>query len=148
MGPRMADRSAEAYARIVREYPLSSYVDAAKKKLKLMERDVPEPDPVAMARMKYEMENQTKPGMMSHFWGVFRSRPDVSQAAKSGAPVMTALRPATPASVPLSNGEAGTSTDVTVSTVPGGGTSALDTQPDARQNPPTNAPQKQQSKKK
>ncbi len=134
MGPRFADRSAAAYARIVRDYPLSPYVDDAKKKLKAMERDIPEPDPVALARMKYELENADKPGMMSHFWGIFRTRPDVSEAAKSGTPVMTTLRPVTPVSVPATSGEAGVGTDVTVSTV--SGSSALDTQPDARQNPP------------
>ena len=36
-----------------------------------MKRPVPEADPVAYARMKYEMENRTKPGMMSHALGVF-----------------------------------------------------------------------------
>jgi hypothetical protein len=50
--------------------------------------------------MKYEMENRTKPGMMSNFWGIFRSRPDMSQAAKSGTPAMEGYRPTIPRSVP------------------------------------------------
>jgi outer membrane protein assembly factor BamD len=134
MPARFADRAAEAYARIVRDYPLSSYLDAARRKLQAMERPIPEADPVAMARMKYELANQQKPGLMSHFWGVFRRNPNVATAAKSGAPAMAALRPTLPVSVPTPpSGEAPTA-DVTAATV--GDSTALDTQPDARQNPP------------
>jgi len=134
MGPRFRDSSGAAYARIVKEYPLSPLADQARKQLVSMELAVPEADPVAYARMKYEFENRTKPGMMSHLWGVFRKSPDVSAAAKSGQPPMTSLRPTIPASVPPPPSGAGISADVTVSTVPD--TSALDTQPDARLNPP------------
>jgi outer membrane protein assembly factor BamD len=67
-----------------------------------MKRTVPEADAVAMARMKYEIENHTRPGIPSHFWGLFRSRPDMSQAAKSGTPPMEGYRPTIPASVPAS----------------------------------------------
>ncbi len=134
MGPRFADRAAEAYARIVREYPLSSYADQAKQKLLAMEREVPEADPVALARMKYELANREKPGLMSHFWGIFRRSPSVALAAKSGTPAMSALQPATPPSVPAPGATTGTSAEVTVSTV--SDSTALDTLPDARQNPP------------
>lgn len=136
MGPRFRDKSGAAYARIVKDYPLSPLAELAKKRLVGMEMPVPEADPVAYARMKYEIENRTKPGMMSHMWGVFRKSPDTSQAAKSGQPPMTGLRPSIPASVPPppSGTGAGVSTDVTVSTV--SDTTALDTQPDARLNPP------------
>ncbi len=136
MGPRFRDKSGAAYARIVKDYPLSPLAEQAKKRLVGMEMPVPEADPVAYARMKYEVENRTKPGTMSHLWGVFRKSPDTSQAAKSGQPPMTGLRPSIPASVPPppSGTGAGVSTDVTVSTV--SDTSALDTQPDARLNPP------------
>ena len=141
MGPRFRDRSAEAYARIVRDYPLSPYAEDAKKKLTAMEKPVPEADPVALARMKYELENYDKPGMMSHFWGIFRKSPDVSGAAKSGEPAMTSLRPTVPVSVPgvTPGGTTGVTADVSVSTI--GDSSALDTQPDARQsrNPPAEA---------
>src|SRR5947208_9007371 len=54
MGPRFADKSAAAYARIVKDYPLSPYADEAKSKLEQMEKPVPEADPVAYARQKYE----------------------------------------------------------------------------------------------
>src|SRR5438128_5610882 len=53
MGDRFDDRAAAAWARIVKDYPLSAHVDAAKEKLGEMKRPVPEADPVAYARMKY-----------------------------------------------------------------------------------------------
>ncbi|MBI4875268.1 MAG: outer membrane protein assembly factor BamD [Acidobacteria bacterium] len=136
MGPRFRDKSGAAYARIVKDYPLSALAGQAKKQLVTMELPVPESDPVAYARMKYELENRTKPSMMSHVWGMFRKSPDVRAAAKSGQPAMTSLRPTIPASIPVpaAGTETGIGADVTVSTV--SDSSALDTQPDARMNPP------------
>jgi hypothetical protein len=100
-----------------------------------MNRTVPEADPQAYARMKYELENRSGPGMMGHVWGIFRKSPDVSLAAKSGSPAMTPLQPQVPASVPsTAAGTTGVNADVSVSTVTD--STALDTQPDARQNPP------------
>ena len=93
---------------------------------------------MAYARMKYELENANKPGMMSNFWGIFRKSPDVRAAAKSGQPAMTSLRPddSGQRSAAAAAAAAGVSgADVTVSDG-GGDTTALDTQPDARQNPP------------
>jgi len=139
MGDRFEDKAADAYTRIVREYPLSLRVDEAKQKLQAMNRPIPEPDPVAYARMKYELENREKVGMMSHFWGVFRKSPDVRAAAKSGEPVMSSLRPRVPATVPSADSAAGAPTgDVTVSAVTD--PTALDTKPDARQAPPGQPP--------
>jgi outer membrane protein assembly factor BamD len=140
MGPRLRDRSAAAYAKIVRDYPLSPLVDSAKKRLQAMEQPIPESDPVAVARMKYELENLDTPGMMSHFWGIFRKSPDVTFAAKSGTPSMETLRPSAPMSVPPPQpppGLEGSTADVTATTVTG--PSALDTKPDARQNQDTEA---------
>jgi outer membrane protein assembly factor BamD len=146
MPPRFADRAVEAWSRIVREYPLSAYADPAKKRLQRLEREVPEADPVALARMKYELANQTKPGLMSHFWGLFRKSPDVAMAAKSGTPAMTAMQPTIPVSIPAPGSGVAATADVTASS-PSDST-ALDTQPDARQNPPGNqqpAPRKDQN---
>lgn len=135
MGDRFEERAAAAYTRIVRDYPLSAHVDLAKERLVAMKRPVPQADPVAYARMKYELENRDNSGMMDHFWGMFKKGPDTSTAAKSGTPAMETFRPMTPASVPLPAGAAtGVSADVSVSTV--SDSSALDTKPDARQNPP------------
>ncbi len=140
MPARFADNAAGAYAKIVREYPLGTFADAAKRKLEEMERPVPEADPVALARMKYELANRQQPGMMSHFWGIFRRNPDVAMAAKSGTPAMTSLRPAQPVSIPAPAAGGALGVDVTASTVSSDST-ALDTQPDARQNPPGATPE-------
>ena len=132
MGNRFRPKSGEAYARIVRDYPLSSYVDDAKKKLKELEMPVPQADPAAYARMKYEQEHRDKGSMLGRSTGFLKRGPDVRAAAKSGNPAMTTLNPTVPASVPIPAGATGV-TDVTLQTVTG--TSALDTQPDARLNP-------------
>jgi len=100
-----------------------------------MNRPVPEADPVAYARMKYELENHTKTSLMGHFFGAFRTSPNMNQAAKSGSPQMTGLRPTIPASVPqVAAGTQGVSSEVSVSTV--ADSSAIDRNPDARANPP------------
>lgn len=133
MGPRFKQRSVAAYQKLVREYPLSGYLDQAKEELRRLEAEIPEPDPVAYARMKYEVENATSRGFWGKTWGVFSKSPNVSAAAKSGQPAMTTMRPSIPASIPAPGAQAGGVTDVTVSTDTGGtSTSALDTQPDAR----------------
>ena len=98
---------------------------------KLLHRKKDAPDPIAIARMKYEQENYIKPGMMAPFWGVFRKSPDVNLAAKSGNPAVTSLRPSIPVSVPSAELSAGGATaDIQVGTV--GPNSALDTPRDAR----------------
>jgi outer membrane protein assembly factor BamD len=137
MGPKFRDRSAEAYSKLVKNYPLSALAEQAKQRLRDMEQPVPEPDPVALNRQKYELENRDKPGMMSHFWGIFRKSPDMSLAAKSGAPAMETLRPTVPVTVPTTAPGGATGSDVTATTI--SGSSALDSQPDARQNPPQQA---------
>jgi len=108
----------------------------AKQKLTEMEAEIPDADPVAIARMKYEQENTTQKGMMGKAWAPFSKSPDVTQAAKSGQPTMTTLRPSLPVSIPLPAGAAGGVTDVTVSTQTPGSSTALETQPDARMNQP------------
>jgi outer membrane protein assembly factor BamD len=102
MGDRFENQQASAYTRIVKDYPLSVHAEDARAQLEVMKRTVPEADPVATARMKFEMENRKNPSMTSHFWGLFRSRPDVSQAAKSGTPPIEGYRPTIPTSVPAS----------------------------------------------
>jgi outer membrane protein assembly factor BamD len=130
LGTRFRERSAEAYTKLVRDYPLSPYVANAKKRLTALEKPIPDPDPAALARQKYELENMDKPGMLSHFWGVFRKSPDVSLAAKSGQPPMESMRPTVPVTVPVAAPAAAAGADVTATTI--SGNSALDTKPDAR----------------
>ena len=134
MGPRFRTQAGEAYTELVRDYPLSPLAEDAKQRLTSMEMPIPEPDPVALARMKYELENRQESGMMSHFWGIFRKSPDVGMAAKSGNPPMEGLRPTTPVTVRASQeaaAAAAASTEVTATPITG--SSALDTLPDARQ---------------
>src|ERR1035438_1104094 len=57
MGDRFEEQQATAYQRIVKDYPLSIHAEDARAQLEVMKRTVPEADTVAMARMKYEMEN-------------------------------------------------------------------------------------------
>jgi outer membrane protein assembly factor BamD len=130
LGPAFRNRSIAAYQRIVRDYPLSDLVEDAKRKLNGLEADIPEPDPVAYARQKYEIENATPQGMIGRSLGFVKRGPDVSMAAKSGEPTMTRLRPTVPVSVPIAGGEAGV-TDVTATAVTGA-TDQLDSLPDAR----------------
>jgi outer membrane protein assembly factor BamD len=130
MGARFKPQSVKSYQRLVKDYPLSSFVDPAKKRLKDMEAEVPEADPVAVARMKYELENKTKNGMMHDFWAVFKKSPDMTAAAKSGAPAMTSLRPSIPVSVPVPAGATGGVNDLGGTVITG--QSDLDKKPDDR----------------
>jgi outer membrane protein assembly factor BamD len=135
MGDRFENQQVAAYTRIVKDYPLSVHADAARAKLKEMNRPVPEADPVAYARMKYELENHSKTSLMNHVFGAFRTSPSMNLAAKSGSPQMTGLRPTIPASVPpVAAGTQGVSSEVSVSTV--ADSSAIDRNPDARATPP------------
>jgi outer membrane protein assembly factor BamD len=139
MGPRFRKKSFEMWDRIVRDYPLGDRVNDAKKRLTDAEQPVPEPDPASLARMKYEQENYTGRGMMAKSMSWIHSAPDVTHAAKEGAPTMTDPKRTIPASIPLPAGtetEAGTgtggaSTDVSAQTLNGSST-ALDNKADAR----------------
>ncbi|HTA41543.1 MAG TPA: outer membrane protein assembly factor BamD [Bryobacteraceae bacterium] len=102
MGDRFENQEADALSRIVRDYPLSVHLTAAKERLTAMKRPVPQADPAAYARMKYDLENRTRPGIVHRLISPFESKPDVNLAAKTGAPAMQALRPAVPVSVPAS----------------------------------------------
>lgn len=145
MGPRFQQQSAEAFQEIVRNYPLSPLAEDAKRRLRNIEVEIPEPDPVAIARMEYELANAEQLGMMGRFWGVFRKSPNVKSAAKSGTPAEAPLRPTIPVSVPVPG--AGTSqlgADVTASPVTD--STALDTKPDARRSTPRQRVNEQNSK--
>jgi outer membrane protein assembly factor BamD len=141
MGDRFEDKAATAYTRIVKDYPLSAHAQAARKKLEAMKRPVPEADPVAYARMKYELENRNAPGRITRTLDMFKRSPDTRVAARGGSPTMTILRPGIPVSVPQGAGAAApgapagsVGSDVTATI--GGDTRELDTRPDARANPP------------
>ncbi|HCC57066.1 MAG TPA: hypothetical protein DEQ47_07330 [Solibacterales bacterium] len=144
MGDRFEDRQAAALTQLVREYPLSDRVDDAKEGLTSLKRPIPEADPAAYARMKYEQENRTSDSMLAKSLSMFKRGPSTAAAAKTGAPAMTVVRPPTPVSVPATAAlGAGTGTgsggvtDVTAGTA---NPSELDSKPDARQALPDHAP--------
>ncbi len=132
MGDKFENQQAAAYTRILRDYPLSPHAAEAKSRLEAMNRPIPEADPVAYNRMKYELENRSSRGMLAKAWGPFSSRPDMTAAAKSGSPQMEGFRPTIPASVPaVAAGAQGTS-DVTAVVAGTGDVKQLDENPDAR----------------
>jgi len=132
LGDKYESRQADAYTRIVRDYPRSSHVEDAKAQLQAMGRPIPEPDPVADFRMKYEQDNRTKRGLLSKVMGPLNSRPDTSMAAKSGTPQMENYHPTVPLDVPATAAGALTTQEVGISVV--GSSDVIDKSPDARQN--------------
>jgi outer membrane protein assembly factor BamD len=85
-----AEISTQYWARIVKDYPLSPIADDAKEKLKKYNFPIPDPDPEAMARMQKESEvERGRPGMFGRTFGMLKSGPDVSTAARFGEPTMT-----------------------------------------------------------
>jgi outer membrane protein assembly factor BamD len=138
LGNRFRKQEGDAYSRIVRDYPLSAYADDAAAKLKELELPVPEPDKAAVARMQYEKDHKEKPGIVTRNTLWLRRNPDMSAAAHQGDPAMNNLRPSVPPLVPQPAGASGAFTGEVTAT-PIGNSSALDTKPDARANPPAQA---------
>jgi len=140
MGKNFDDKSARAFSKLVREYPLSARVKDAKDRLAGMNRPIPDPDPDAVARMQYELDNRGKIGMVGHAFGIFSKRPMVELASKSGKPNLTIAPPIIPEGMPTpaGAGAGGVSAEVGATTITG--PSALDTQPDARAKPATGQP--------
>ncbi len=147
MGPRFRPKAAEMYGRIVSDYPLSERVPAAKQDLKDMEVPAPPVDQAALRRAKYEQENYQRPGMMFRSTEWMRGSPDVTHAAKVGAPTMVDPKRTLPASIPVVNnsvdtevaGSGGAGTGTTDVTASQGASGALDTNTDARSKTPTPA---------
>ena len=142
LGDNFEEQQVAAYRKIVSDYPMSPYLDGAKEKLGTMESDTPEADPARFELHKYNVENRVEPGKMGKFWGLFRGRPNLGLAAKAGDPAMTTLMPRTPPGLQAAAAAAAAitpSADVTVETI--SGPSALDTEPDARRNPPQAEPE-------
>jgi len=137
MGDRFENQRAAALTKLIRDYPLSSHLENAKEMLTAMKRPVPEADPTAYARMKYELASRTRPSILHRTISPFESHPDTYLAARSGAPAMEALRPSVPVSVPAiaAGGQNGIS-DISATQVVTN-TDAIDNAPDARLNAPT-----------
>jgi outer membrane protein assembly factor BamD len=143
MGPRFRAQAGAAFARLVRDYPLSDLAEDAKKQLQDLEMPIPEPDRAAYDRQKFDAENYKRPSILSESLGFIKHGPDVSRSAKSGQPAMSNLQYPIPVSVPkpaatetAANGAGGTaSNDVSASVVTD--SSKLDQGADARQNAAT-----------
>jgi outer membrane protein assembly factor BamD len=138
MGDRFENKQAEMYTKIVRDYPLSPHVADAKAQLKAMGRAVPDADPVAEARMKFELENRARRGLMSKLTGPFSSRPNTLNAAKSGTPTMETFRPTIPLDVPDTAKGILTTNELTIGPVTN--RDILDKAPDARNGGAAGAP--------
>ena len=84
------DIAARYYARIVKDYPQSSLTGDAKARLTKFGMPVPQPDPVAVARMQKEQEAaRNRPNIVRRSMTVLKSGPDVTMSAHSGTPTMT-----------------------------------------------------------
>ena len=90
------------YAKMVKDYPLSSMVPGAKDKLKAFGTPIPQPDPNALAWMTEEQNApRRRPGLMKKPLGMLKSGPgtELIVAARKGAPNLQ------PESDTLSGGE-------------------------------------------
>ncbi len=84
-----ADLAGKCYDRIVEDYPLSPYVKEAKSRLAAMGMPVPASDPNALARMQKQQmyeKGHHQLALVKFPLGMLHSGPDVSAAARSGAP--------------------------------------------------------------
>lgn len=140
LGPAFRGQEADSYVRIVRDYPLSQYADAAKKRLTELEVRIPDADPLAAARMQFDLDNRVRPGTFGRAFGFMRRGPDTWTAAKNGAPQMNQPKQNIPPLVPAAGGLAGFQGDVTVAPVTN--PQALEQNPDARPQQPPPAPAK------
>jgi len=138
LGTRFRKQEGDAYSRIVRDYPLSDYADDATAKLKELEMPVPQADKAAVARMQYEVDHKEKASLKVRGTQWIKRGPDMTAAAHAGDPAMTNLRPSVPPLVPQPAGAGGGfNGEVTATSV--GNSTALDTKPDARANPPADS---------
>jgi len=130
MGQQFSGESVDAYAKLIRDYPLSEYVDGAKEKLTAMNEPIPDPDAERYQVMKYNLDHREEKGFFAKTFGVFSGAPNLRQAAKMGEPAMTSLRPTAPPGIVRSAGRVEPSAEVTAETVTD--SSKLESEPDAR----------------
>ncbi len=119
------------YAQIVREYPTSSLVSDAKKKLTAAGVPIPQPDPQAVARLQREEEYaRQRPGVVHRSLGMIKTGPDLSAAAHSGKPNLTPPAESTSPGDVLKPGAATATVTATASTGDAGsGSAAVETVP-------------------
>jgi outer membrane protein assembly factor BamD len=141
LGASFRSQESNALVRIVRDYPLSSRADDAKKRLAELEVPIPQADPLAQSLMQANLDSREKPGLWSRTFGFMRHGPDTWTAAKNGAPQMNPPKQNIPPLVPAPGANAGFRGDLTVSPVTN--PTALETNPDAR--PAGSQPQQPQN---
>jgi outer membrane protein assembly factor BamD len=131
------------YARLVKEYPLSSLANEAKNRLTSDGLKPPAPDPTALAQAEYDKKYAAKgPGMFHKALGILKSTPDVSRAARTGDPDLNPPGEATAPQEILSaasttGGSSATGSNVSVQTVsPGDSTAPPSTSTGAPSAPP------------
>jgi outer membrane protein assembly factor BamD len=78
--------AADAYAQIVKRYPMGVRAADAKARLADLHQPVPQPTPEMIAQNKKEMESRESTGTMGRFLENFRRRPNMDQASKIGDP--------------------------------------------------------------
>ncbi|HXN21535.1 MAG TPA: outer membrane protein assembly factor BamD [Candidatus Dormibacteraeota bacterium] len=137
--------AAKYWARIVREYPLSSMAANAKDKLKEFGAPIPQPDTVALARAQKEREIERRGGGILHkATGILTTRPDVTTAAQLGAPNMTPASVSggeilTPGGTTGLGGE-GASTSAVMTVQPGTGSAPSAASPSSPTEPAATSP--------
>jgi len=115
------DIATRFFARIVRDYPLSSLVEDSKRKLTRYGAAIPQPDPAALERMQLERDTpRSGKGLFTRATlGIFKTGPDISRAARHGRPNLSP--PGESSGTTLSGGASeGTPGSTVVVETPGG----------------------------
>jgi outer membrane protein assembly factor BamD len=140
------DLAATYYTKLVKDYPLSPLTADAKAKLVKFGDPVPQPDPIALARMQKEQQTPRQTGIFMLRPGkLLKSGPDVSTAARFGMPNLTpesdeptdTLTPGGGLTVVASGTSTGNSSGAGRS-VPLAPSEASDAQPSPSAQPPSN----------
>ncbi|HZR29253.1 MAG TPA: outer membrane protein assembly factor BamD [Terriglobales bacterium] len=87
--PDLTNKAAEAYSRIVLNYPMTDRAGDAKRRLQALGRPIPTPSSDAIAQDKAIEASRKKNGRMDGMMRNFHRAPDVKQAAGTGEPTMT-----------------------------------------------------------
>jgi outer membrane protein assembly factor BamD len=126
------------YSRLVRDYPLSEHLEDSKERLVALNAPIPDPDPVAVARMTYEQAQVGEVGFWGRLMGGFHRHPNVAPAqGRIGTPTMTVQGPAQAGALPASSQNGSPSPTSPASS--GSATPAIVMEPVPAPNPPGNS---------
>ena len=115
-----ADLAGQCYDQIVKNYPLSKWAPNAKSQLTSIGMPVPPADPDAVQRMKQQQiyaqtHHSTRASLLGLPMGMIKSNPNVSLAARSGTPTLSAPDNVVSATDVLKTGAAGPNFTVSAS---------------------------------